>query len=704
MAASTSTGEVREEVVEARGPRLSPRRQVLAAALLYAAYAIFATWPLALDPGGSIYGVPGGDLTGGISNLRELVEQRVFPFAPARIEDFDAPFGQAVQWVLNLATAPSSVLLLALGYCVGATAAFAAFMLIGFVLSGTAMFLLARWLTGSPWAALVAGFGFAFYPFAINKGLDHTHFVHGWPFALMAWRLLEIVNSPTRRNGLLAGAATALAMWWTPYYILFGAVLFATIAVVVLIAGKLRRTAGATLGSLAAAAVVVAAFVAVFGTLQVVAGSDAGGTQENELNELITFSARPHEYALPDRNSLLFGERTEPYLTSHLHGSTFSENSLYLGLTLLALALAGLLVAVARGIRGGRAALTDQRTVAAVAAALAALVAAAFSMPPEVTVGGRLVKFPMWFVFEVTPTFRSVSRFVIVVQMGVCVLAAFGLAALLERRRAAARGAITALALVIVAVDLWAKPPDAVTELAPPAVYERMASLGAGIVAEYPVQPGDIPNSTAMLWQEVHGHPILQGYTGDSEEESRKLELARLDDDETPGDLAALGVRWALVRPDDGTGTAGRGFRKVSDDPEGSVYEVTAPPSRTQVDALSGFGDPEGDADEQYRWLTAPEGRVLVRGACDPCRGRLRFQASSHLRRRTLTIRDPSGRVLAREPVPAAPTRISVPLVVDRTTVLTFSVAPAPEAAGGPDPRTLGVLVREPRFVLERSP
>ncbi len=57
------------------------------------------------------------------------------------------------------------------------------------------MFLFVRRLTGHLWISLLAGWAFAFYPFAVVTA-EHPAFVHGWPFVLLAWRVLEIWGSP----------------------------------------------------------------------------------------------------------------------------------------------------------------------------------------------------------------------------------------------------------------------------------------------------------------------------------------------------------------------------------------------------------------------------------------------------------------------------------------------------------------------------
>lgn len=678
---------------------------VVGAGALYLVYALAATWPLITDPGGSIFGEIGGDHTGSIAYYRELAEHHTFPFLPGRNPDFDAPVGQEIPWALNLATAPSTTLLLLMTYAFGSPAAHALFTWIGFVASGVAMFVLARRVTGSPLAALVAGFGFAFYPFAINKSLGHLGYMHGWLLVLVAWRMLELADRPTVRNGLWAGAAMVLAMWWTPYFIFFAAVLFGVLAVVALGAAIMRGTARRTLVALACAGGLAVAFLACLGVIQLSGGSSGGGEVSRPFEHLIIFSARPLEFLLPDRNSLLFGGLTSDYLTEHLHGSNFSENSLYLGLSLIILALVGVWVTIRRVLRERRQAAADGRVVAAVGAALTGVVAAAFAMPPQVTIGGVLVNFPMWYVAQVTGAYRAVSRFVILVELAVCLLAAIGLAALLLRLRPRTATVLTGLVLAVVAVDLWARPPDPVNALGPPATYyQRAAQLPPGILVEYPVFAAEFPDSNAIFWQGAHNHPLFQGYNV-GEDESRKLELADPRDSEAAGDLAAWGVRWVLLRPYPGLPTElGRGFRLVYSDPSGvKIYEVTAAPSRTQVDALSGFSVVEGKPNQQSRWMTGKEGRLLVRGDCDPCRGELSFSASSAEVPRTIVFRDSAGRELARRPVPvSSPTRVTVPLTFRRQTVVTLTTEPGPQPPALPDTRTLSVIVNEPRFTPAR--
>ena len=56
----------------------------------------------------------------------------------------------------------------------------------------------------------------------------------------------------------------------------------------------------------------------------------------------------------------------------------------------------------------------------------AAVVAALFSGPPQISVAGHLVTMPSHFVFDVTSAWRIFSRFVIALEMALVILAAVG--------------------------------------------------------------------------------------------------------------------------------------------------------------------------------------------------------------------------------------------------------------------------------------
>ena len=716
---SVSTPAPPHPIAPARLPRVAPPPPwrpaqwpaTVVVAVLYALYAVFLTWPLATNPGGLLAGSTlYGDTGGGAAQSAYIVQHHIFPFAPAILHGFNAPYGLAQTWVLNLASFPHAALVFGLDYALGAVAGTAVFLWLSFVVSGLSMFLLTRRLFGSVPAAALAGFAFAFYPFAVNQINGHFEFMNGWVIVLAVWRMLELVQLPTRRNALLAGAAAALAMWFTFYFILIAGVAFAALAVLAVMVLALRGEGRKGLRRVALAAVPIGVLVFGLAALTVLAGGAAGGVRAQPVRALYVYSARPLEWLLPDRNNLVFGGLTRGYLTTHLHYSNFSESSLYLGLSVLGLALLGLVIAIRELRVGGRAALRDPALVGVLAGVVLAGTAALFSLPPTLNVFGASVLMPSGLVYVFASTWRVYSRYVELLELGVCIIMAFGVSRLLARFRPRMAWVVTAALAVVLVVDLWARPPVRATATTAPAEYVWLRDHPGGTVADYPIMPGDFPNYQAQFWQPFDGHPVIQGYPLGSESEAVKLSLADLREPSTAPGLAALGVKYIVVHPGQ-PGNNPPTIRRYHyilrfSSPTGSVWQVTAKPAPTTVDAWQNFSGIQGGPGAEYDWMT--QGGVLslhARGCPVSCTASLTFGSGSHHVPRVLTVADQaSGRVLLRRSIPAW---IAVKVTVPGVTLshglghllLSTNLAPTPEGPGTLA-RLLSIYVREPRLTL----
>jgi len=210
-------------------------------AVAYLAVALWLTWPMPKDPRHFFYGGL-GDPFGALALLREMAQNGRPPFLPGTLHDLAAPEGYDVPWVRGLASLPSSALLYGLALCLGPVAAYNVFAVLAFPLTGIATFLLARRLSGDAVAAAVAGFAFAFFPYATIKGFGHYELAHGWVLVLALWRLLVLTERPSMRNGVFAGLAAIFAMSWTPYFILLTGVMFAVVVTWALVGAILHRT------------------------------------------------------------------------------------------------------------------------------------------------------------------------------------------------------------------------------------------------------------------------------------------------------------------------------------------------------------------------------------------------------------------------------------------------------------------------------
>jgi hypothetical protein len=678
----------------------SAKGQAYLAALFYTAFAVYLTWPLLPNLNSRIFAVEPGDPMGSIAILRELVDERINPFVPGRLEDFNAPSGFPIDWSLNIAAFPSTTLLYFLALVCGPVAAWSLFALTGFVGSALSMFLFVRRYTSEPWVALVLGWAFGFYPFVILTA-HSVHFIHGWVFVLLGWRMLELAEAPTARNGLLAGIAAVLALAWTPYFILLGGVCYATFVAVDLLRALTRHRLKAHGNAHAFSSVVVLPYLAAIGGFwifarPVTAPPDAGSSA------LTVFAARPVEYVLPSGEHPIFGRWTGPFIARSVEplGAVYP---LYLGLSVLVLALAAAFVGLRRGSR---------IVVTFVAVASVGFV---ISMPPQVFVFGRLIRLPSFFVHEVVGTWRIYARFVIIVMFAACVLAAIGAMLLLRGKSRVVRTALLAGLSIAVPLDLWVTPPVRTTEIRDPPIYRVLKAQPPGIVAEYPIRPADLSGDySPLFYQHVHGKPIINGFPRLSEAEARSLQLSRLDELSTANGLAALGVKYVVLRHGVEPGAMPPGkpsedFRLVADSSSIALYRVSARPSRATTFPVSGFWLPEGHPPTIIRWIVEKNAKLEVRAPCVVCVGTLAFRTVSFFRSRTLTIVDENRNVVARERVDSKVAKwIRVPLRFSRHTIVTFRVNPPPdqisELIGGPDMRTVAISVIQPISFLPTAP
>ncbi len=237
--------------------------------------------------------------------------------------------------------------------------------------------------------------------------------------------------------------------------------------------------------------------------------------------ELFLYSARPLEYIVPTFNHPFFKRWTASFAVKHLHHSNLSEQTLYVGMSIIFLAVIGV---AARARRSYPPQVEDSgpgRAPGFVIPVAGVLVIAAllWSAPPS----AFGIPFPSDGVYLLTHFWRVYARFYLVVDVGMVLLAGFGLTALAgawpTARATGWRGlrqlGIIAIASGIVAVDVLNEPPTLTFsyQKSTPVVYQwvRM-DAPHWTVAEYPLYPA--PYLRYLLdeaYQPAHGHPLFNG-------------------------------------------------------------------------------------------------------------------------------------------------------------------------------------------------
>jgi len=317
-------------------------RQALGAGLFYLAVTCAFTWPLisvvnteiAADMGDPVFvcwvllwtsGQVMAFLSGDMGALSRYWQGNIFypePLTLAYSEHFTAQMAQA----FPILAATNNVVL-----------AYNLLFISTFVMAGLGMFLLVRDLTGRPLAGLVAGLAFAFAPYRVDQ-FPHLQVLSSqWmPFVLYGIRrYLE-----SGRPRALAGAAIALILQNLScgYYVMFFAP-FAGAYVIYEMAVRRRLTDWATWRAFGLAGGVVGLVTLPFLTPYLaVRGSGVG---VRGLPEIVMFSADTHAFATASSFLWLWGERFMAFPRA--------EGQLFPGLTIVALALTGVLTGLFSG-------------------------------------------------------------------------------------------------------------------------------------------------------------------------------------------------------------------------------------------------------------------------------------------------------------------------------------------------------------------
>lgn len=636
----------------------------------YLLYALVVTWPLATNVSG-LLSAPNylEDAAGTASSLGYMVQHHIVPFVPAHMPDLNAPGGATQPWALYLSQAVAILPWWLLSIAFGAVAGGNVFMLLGFVASGLSMFAFVLRLFDSRLVALFAGFVFAFYPFPVAAASVHYEFVHGWPIVLCAWGLIELANQPNRRHALLAGAATALAMWFNPYYELIAGFALGTCLLICVAVGHARGDTRQALTASATALLPVAALGMFFALLLRLGGASVG-TVPRPFFQVYAFSAHLWDYLLPGPNSLLVGHITRPYLAARLGIANFSDTAVYPGYTVIVFAVAGFLPAV-RALRANREALADRRVIAVLTAGVLAAVAFISSGPPTVSLLGISVPLPSDLIYHITPSWQTFTRFVILLELALVVMMAAALTQM--RRTLTGRRLVLAFGLagLLLAVDLWASPAQRTVSATPKPAYAWLRHHPGGIVADYPILPASNPSTAqALYWGAYDEHPLFEGYGIMTTSESLKLDLADLGGPQTAGKLAGYGVRYIVVHRGSPGSSApelrAHGYRPVVIDRHGpSLWQVAAAPASTTVDAKSGFSWYAGYPSYDTRLLQGRGVLALHARDCGGCSGTVSFFISGFGRDVRLTVRYlRTGAILGRFVAPRDHrVRVSVPNV-----------------------------------------
>jgi len=399
------------------------RRRVLTFAILFwTALALFETWPLILNLNTHIFGYPGDP----------FFTIRAFHIAAEGMQQ-----GRPFRWFWLGTHLPTYLPGVILTRLLCAASAYNLLMLISFPLAGVTMFLLAHYLTGDRLVSFVAGTAYAFCPYHLAHATAHLDLSHIEWLPLVFLFLLRCADHPSVGRITLLTASCLLAFFGNYYYGFFVAIA-ATLLLISDILVHLATKSGAlkrliNYGRTLIAPIIVAAISLPF-AWHIISNRLA---YARDIRDVFRFAARLRDYVVPSPPFTLFGEPFANWVFVRIHNSYHSEQSLFLGFTLLTLAVIGIILAL-RSIWAVRkqASARDRANILGVGIdraptilsfGITGLLCLVISFPPVIDLCGTAIKMPSYYLYILAPMFRFYSRMAILVQLCVIAVASYGL-------------------------------------------------------------------------------------------------------------------------------------------------------------------------------------------------------------------------------------------------------------------------------------
>lgn len=675
----------------------------LIALVVYAAAAIAITWPVAADPTGEVFGAP-GDATGNITLLRYRNDLGVGPLSNAVTHEENAPFGVTLPGATSLPQIAIEGPMQVIGKVTGSEVlAFNLAVLSGVILSALACFLLCWYITRNHCAAGVAGVAYGFNPWILERAAGHVHFTHLWSLCLVVLALIMIREGRGRPAWLLLAGATVFGLYTNTYFALFIGVILAAFILADLGGALVRRT-GTARAALRRGALAAGIYVAALIPQAIVSV-----VERSKIDELLVgtrsaedsyyYGARWWEWLVPSESHPFFRRWTESFRLSHLHLSNPGETNIYLGLSVIALALVGVVATVVARRRA------DGPGWVAWFAGSLVVVGFITSLPSHVPVLGHDVPMPAALLHHVVEPWRVYARLFAVVAIGVAILAALGVTWLLGRLPARAWPVATAVLAAVVAYDLAASHTHFSTANTP--IYDLLSrQTDDAARVEYPLVPPTSGRHLAYIfYTEGSGHPLMNGGRPGTVEAGIQGRLADPTRRFVAPALAALGVRWAIVHGDAYAGQPvpepKAGFALVGRSTTDSLYRVTAKPAVAIAVPGENFDVIEPAAGgRSTQWMLAKRGTVtILNPGAEPVALTLRFTVGSFARARRFTVARGAS-VLARGRADATPTPVVLSLTAPPGgTDLTVATPTRPDSIakvlGLPDARRVSLQLSD---------
>lgn len=441
--------------------------------------------------------------------------------------------------------------------------------LISFPTSALAMYLLALYLTHNRLASGLVGLAYAFSPFHVIHSMSHFSNIQWMPLSILF--LLKTLDRKGTKNAALFALFFGITFVDYAYYGYFIGLLVPIFLLVYLL-NKEKRSSLLQSGLLKKAAIIFVVFLIimfplVYPLLKSYLNLNPRPSQTStfaipvrEFSDLLIYAAKPLDYLMPSKYNPFLGWMIPDLGIGPLKGHRYTEHTLYLGWTLILLGGIALYCAFKKkGMLSQRK--EDMRVVYLFFAVV--IVAALLSGPPFIPLGHYEINYetrqvtaehklylPQYFLYKVFPMFRVYARMGVVVQLALCVLAAFGLREVLSRTKGTKRKYLALSLATLIFVDYAEFPPFRITQIQEPPVYTWLAQQPGNFpIAEYPLGSGDDPYTTYeyLFYQRIHKKYLVNGASKGTPADKFRTSIIDISRPETINNLSRIGVRYILL-------------------------------------------------------------------------------------------------------------------------------------------------------------
>lgn len=513
---------------------------------------VLFTYPIAFNMTTSFYGYP-GDIFGTIWYLWWF-KYSIFEL---NISPLFSPFLGAPNGIYTVIYDPE-IDLIAMPFTIlfGEIFSYNFLVLLSFILSGIGMYSLAYYLTKNKYASLVSGIIFAFSPYHIAHAMGHLKLAQiQWiPFCILY--MLKLDEERSYKNAVIFGIFLTLVIFSNPYYALFIVLLilfyvsyraytsnlFKTENLIPCFNSKNLKITGIILAILAGASLVVYYFF-----IRPAFVSSQEVVNKRDLYELVVYSAKPWDFFLPPIYHPVFGQYVREFVSSHLYGSNPVEQTLYIGYTPLFLATYATLKSFKT---------KNEDYPVVILFILLGLFVLSFMSPAYLPVFGLKIPFSFsYLLYQITPAFRVMARFDVIIMVSVSILAGIGVKYLLQERFKKWKSLFVISVILIILFEFTPIPSNSgnvenkfhTTKIIIPEEYNWLANQkGDFTIIEYPlaIAPGteEIVHYRYMFYQRIHKKKLINGGP-----EGIMRSLAEINKTSPASKLNEMGVKYALV-------------------------------------------------------------------------------------------------------------------------------------------------------------